>query len=137
MTNEIEDLKISLKDRLVGGYTGPETPGWVNVNWYKESPEVPVGVLPVPQETKHEYGLDSYVPPPARSKAPRYDILAELQGTRKPILPVHTPAEHGLYRSFMRKHSDHSTRAPNWSRMAKDWNSIAQSNDNIYYKVRV
>lgn len=73
MTNEIEDLKIYLRDSLVGGYTGPETPGWVNVNWYKPTPEVPVGVLSIPVQTRRKYGLADYIKPSARRKPPRYD----------------------------------------------------------------
>lgn len=135
--NEIEDLKLALKDSLVGGYTGPENPGWINVNWYKRTSEVPVGVLQVPEKTRREFGLEDYLAPAPGTKAPRYDVLAEFQATRKAILPVHTPAEHSLYQSFMNRHSNgnHSTRAPNWTRMAKEWNAVANTRDGVYYKV--
>lgn len=134
MTNELKDLKIYLKDSLVGGYTGPETLGWLNVNWYKPTSEVPVGVLSIPAETRREYGLADYAKPPANTKPPRHNILVELQGTKKAILPVHTQAEHRLYQSFMQGHLDRS-RAPNWARMTKDWNMIANRRDDVYYKV--
>lgn len=138
VTNEILDLKMYLQDVLIGGYTGPDIAGWVNGNAYKQTDEVPIGVLPIPKEVREQHQLRDYVKPPEGhgSKRPRHDFLAELQGTRKPILPVHTSRERALFATFMERLPLGNTSKPNWEAMSKEWNDFANQREGVYYKVR-
>lgn len=145
ITNEIEDLKLYLKDTLIGGYTGPQTKGWINGNWYKKSREVPIGVLPIPKDMRDGYHLDPYTDssdtstPTRRTKLSQNQLLAKLLGTRIPILPVSSPREESLFREFMERYDGGGTKLPNWNGMAKEWNQLvnreSESGKNLFYKV--
>ncbi|RXW13073.1 hypothetical protein EST38_g12781 [Candolleomyces aberdarensis] len=136
ISNEITELRIFLKDVLTGPCAGD--PPWVNGNLFKQSTEVPVGVLPVPKDVRDANGLSEYVEGLHSSRHSRsYDFLAKLQGTRKPIVPVHTPAEHALFRDLMQESPDFSIKAngPDWKRAVRLWNAKADECEGIYYKL--
>lgn len=131
---------MALADVLVGGYPGPPSPGWINGNWYKKTSEVPVGVLPVPKDVRERFGLDEYAKPgPGTRKPPPYNLLAELQGTKMAVLPVHTRAEEMLYREMIAHataRTGSTVKTPSWTVLAKEWNKHASIESEIYYKVR-
>lgn len=120
---------------LVGGFSGPDIPGWVNGNAYKQTSEVPIGVLSIPKEIREQHGLGEYIKPTGNHRPSRHDFLAELQGTRKAILPVHTAQEKALFGTFMESRSC-TSKGPNWDLVVKEWNRIADGREKIYYKVR-
>ena len=60
-----------------------------------------------------------------------------MQGTRKAILPVHTPAEHNLFRDLMKSNPVFNTQSsgPMWKLAVKVWNEFADKESGIFYKV--
>lgn len=67
----------------------------------------------------------------------RHHFLAEMQGTRKPILPIHTPSEKQLFRHLMQESKEFNSKStgPNWKEAVKVWNRHADETDDIFYKV--
>ncbi|KAF8870352.1 hypothetical protein CPB84DRAFT_1908275, partial [Gymnopilus junonius] len=60
-----------------------------------------------------------------------------MQGTRKPVLPVHTDAEKNLFHFLMQSSEEFcsKTRGPIWKPAVKLWNRYADANDDIFYKL--
>lgn len=108
--------------------------GWVNGNFYLPSTEV-LGILPVPPEIQSTSGMTEYLP--SLGTKWRHKFLAEMQGTNKAILPIHNHTEKELFRELMRTNTDfNSSGGPsNWDRAARVWNSYANANDVVFYKV--
>lgn len=107
---------------------------WVNGNLYQRTSEVS-GVLPIPDDIRIKSGMSEYNSL-IDMKQPQY-FLASVQGTRKPVLPVHTLEEKKLFSLLMRTNpAFNSTRfVPNWSEAVKIWNRYADGDVNISYKV--
>ena len=65
--------------------------------------------------------------------------LARMQGTRKAILPVHTSAEHDLFRHLMKSNPVFNAQSsgPIWKLAVKVWNEFADKQPDIFYKVSV
>ena len=63
--------------------------------------------------------------------------LARMQGTRKAILPVHTSAEHDLFRTLMKSNPVFNVQSsgPIWKLAVKVWNEFADKQTGIFYKV--
>ncbi len=63
--------------------------------------------------------------------------LARMQGTRKVILPVHTPAEHKLFRDLMISNSVFNSQSsgPRWKLAVKVWNEFADKESGEPYAV--
>jgi hypothetical protein len=72
--------------------------GWVNGNLYQETKEV-AGILPIPDELRSRSGMGSFMKS-LHSKQPNH-FLASMQGTRKPVLPIHNPEERELFQKLM------------------------------------
>ena len=64
--------------------------GWVNGNLYTPATEV-LEILPIPDTVRTLSGMVMYVPLVGKDK--EYQFLAKMQGTHKPVLPIHTAAE--------------------------------------------
>lgn len=79
--------------------------------------------------------MTAYVP--ALDQGQKHHFLAEMQGTRKPILPVHTSLEKQLFRQLMNSDPAFSPKSgePRWRDAVKIWNSHADRTDDILYKV--
>ena len=93
-----------------------------------------LGILPIPMEVRIENGMSEYVP--SLDAHQKHKFLAEMQGTHKPVLPVHNAAEIELFRLLMEKNEDfNSPSGPIWSQAVKVWNYYANTNTNIFYKV--
>lgn len=66
----------------------------------------------------------------------RQHFLAKMQGTHKPVLPVHSPAERDLFRQLMTtEHEFNKPNGPNWIEAVKIWNWHADRQTEITYKV--
>ncbi len=63
--------------------------------------------------------------------------LARMQGTRKAILPVHTPAERDLFSKLMATNNafNSPSTGPTWKLAVKVWNERADIESDVYYKV--
>jgi hypothetical protein len=108
--------------------------GWVNGNLYVPTTEV-LGILPIPEDIRRDCAMAPYDPLLHRSQ--KHYFLAEMQGTRKPILPIHTLAEKQLWRELINGNSAFSpiSGEPRWSDAVKIWNSKAEEQVNVAYKV--
>jgi len=121
-----------------------EITGWVNGNHYVPTMET-LGILPIPLEIRESSGMASYVSGPIsnietgeKKKRQRHDFLAQIQGTRKPVLPIHTNAEKLMFRTLMknREFNPPNVSEPPWNEVVKVWNaSVDESSENLYYKV--
>lgn len=114
-----------------------EIRGWVNGNLYVPTSER-MGILPIPEDVWHSSGMAKFSPVLNDQKqAHRY--LAQKQGTRKAILPVHTPTEIDLFRHLMEANPafNSTSSGPIWKLAVKVWNEIADREDGVFYKVRI
>ena len=137
VTNRIQELHAYLIEVLRNPL--PIT-GWVNGNLFLPTSEV-LGILPIPEEIRHSSGMAEYL---RLSQNPtqkqKHHFLAQRQGTRKAILPVHTTAEHDLFRKLMTESSAFNPAdggQPQWAIGVKIWNAHADSQDEIWYKVSI
>lgn len=112
----------------------------MNGNLYVATKET-LGILPIPADIRDLSGMAPFVDiTDCAQKPPKHHFLAEMQGTRKAILPIHTSPEKGLFRSLMEK-NQHFNPAdgslPNWNQATRVWNAWADKTDDIWYKVRI
>jgi hypothetical protein len=103
---------------------------------YKQTSEVS-GILPIPEDVRQHSGMAKFVPLPPDSKKRRHQFLARKQGVRKPALPIHTNEERRYFRKLMRESPAFSKNGspPNWKEATKVWNTLADENDELTYKV--
>ncbi|KAJ7246127.1 hypothetical protein B0H12DRAFT_1235640 [Mycena haematopus] len=93
--NEVQELISSLEDCLIEPIL---LTGWVNGNLYVPTKEV-AGVLPIPDDVRLKSGMAQFEQSLHSKQRHRY--LAALQGTRKPVLPIHSTPEKHLFRELM------------------------------------
>jgi hypothetical protein len=107
--------------------------GWVNGNLYKHTNEV-FGILPVPADVRHESGMHDF--DSSFDYNQRHGFLASKQGTRKPVLPIHTNTEHKLFKMLMSEDPNfNNADGPLWKLAVKAWNRIAENDPEISYKL--
>jgi hypothetical protein len=108
--------------------------GWVNGSHYVPTKEVS-GVLPIPSDLRLKSGMGIFIPG-VHTKQPQH-YLAALQGTRKPVLPIHNDEERKLFRKLMSEDNNFTgASGPNWEKAVQIWNGYADSgSDQISYKV--
>ncbi|KAG6875262.1 hypothetical protein C0992_004529 [Termitomyces sp. T32_za158] len=130
LTNELQEMISLVQDMLVEPCL---LSGWINGNLYKKTNEV-TGVLPIPEKLQTKSAMAAYVPA-LHSKQPLH-FLAEMQGTRKPVLPIHSNDERTLFRTLMTENVgfNHPITGPNWDIAVQIWNNEADVNDKISYK---
>jgi len=60
-----------------------------------------------------------------------------MQGTCKPILPIHTTAEKQLFHQLITSNSafNPTSGEPKWQEAVKIWNATSDQTAEIYYKV--
>ncbi|KAF8967031.1 hypothetical protein BDZ97DRAFT_1656746, partial [Flammula alnicola] len=94
-----------------------------------------LGILPIPDEIRTSGAMMPYVSGLDRNQ--KHHFLAEMQGTRKPILPVHTSVEKQLFRRLMNSNPIFSPKSgePRWREAVKVWNSNAERMDDVSYKL--
>lgn len=82
---------------------------WVNGDFYVPSTET-LGILPIPADVRTLSGMTEFN---ANTDSKQYyAYFATMQGTHKPILPVHTFQEHSLFCELMK--SDTNFMWHNW-----------------------
>ncbi|KJA14046.1 hypothetical protein HYPSUDRAFT_150847, partial [Hypholoma sublateritium FD-334 SS-4] len=94
-----------------------------------------IGIIPVPSDIRESSGMAEFNPNVDHNRKHHY--LASKQGTRKAILPVHTPAEYALFKHFMKTDDAFGTRSkgPIWPQCVQVWNTYADTHEDIYYKL--
>ncbi|KIK55784.1 hypothetical protein GYMLUDRAFT_1017370 [Collybiopsis luxurians FD-317 M1] len=114
LTNEIQELEITIANHYPEFEPSPLT--WVNGNLYQPTNEV-LGVLPLPSSVLEMAGIQPFVPGLDNKK--KQGFLAQLQGTRKAVLPVHTVQD--------------------WTELSpgavKIWNRHVETMPDAYYKL--
>ncbi|KAF6741970.1 hypothetical protein DFP72DRAFT_1179861 [Ephemerocybe angulata] len=138
--NGIEDLELYLGDRVLVGlnHPGRKPTRLVNGNHYHQTTEKPIGILRVPKDIQEDNGIAAYSDPPPHSKPPPQNFLAKSQGTRKPILPIHTRAEIDLFHNLMQQdpNFDAKNSGIKWKGAVRIWNlRYADGNPEIFYKL--
>jgi hypothetical protein len=133
--NELEESKL-LVSNLVPDIS--YRAGWVNSNLYQPTAES-FGIVPIPSDICIATNMDRFDIGLQNSKQ-RHAYLAQKQGTRCAVLPVHTNAEFKLFSGFMRDPTFFiSNDVPKWSVIAKAWNRKANEDssslNSIFYKV--
>ncbi|KAJ3501690.1 hypothetical protein NLJ89_g9226 [Agrocybe chaxingu] len=131
--NQISQLVDILATRFTSLPPGFGPGGWVNGNYYVNSPEV-FGILPANERQREQLGMLEYHHD--HGKEIRHSYLAFQQKTRNAILPVHTKAERGLFKMFVAKRDGlfSGTRQPNWAVLATQWAEHADG-VKIFYKL--
>jgi len=134
VTNRLQERLAFLQSVLVDPL---QLKGWVNGDLYLPTSER-LGILPVPKDVQISSGMAEFNPNSTTDKKKQcYDYLAQMQGTRKAILPVHTPAELHLFHKLMETNPAFNSQStgPVWKLALKVWNECADTQDGIYYKV--
>ncbi|KAF8057979.1 hypothetical protein FPV67DRAFT_1525179 [Lyophyllum atratum] len=130
LTNKIQEMTIYIQDIV------PDTrllTGWVNGNLYTQSNEVS-GVLPIPKDVRIKSGMAEYQTV-IHSNQPHH-FLASMQGTRKPVLPIHNTEERALFRELMSNNMKFSMKSGvDWEEAVKVWNAHADEQRDISYKL--
>jgi len=135
VTNDIQEKRTFLHDTF--NLAPTFTTGWVNGNLYTPMSEV-LGILPIADDIRLSSGMAEYIPTLHRNEvAPRYRFLAELQGTRKPVLPVHTPVEKALFKELLENNPAFTSESGDaqWKLAVRIWNAEADVRDDVFYKV--
>lgn len=132
VTNQIHE-HLSLLEEILKDLPCPHV-GWINSNLYTPKKEV-LGILPIPDDVHLSAGMHKYISSLDAQRSHRF--LASLQGTPKPVLPIHTCTERKKFSKLMRTHEDFkvSGESPNWKQAVKVWNRLAKNNPNLSYKV--
>jgi hypothetical protein len=133
ITNRLQERLIYLEDILSNLVY---IRGWVNGNLYLPTSET-IGILPVPPELRAESKMADFNVNIDQKQ--RHAYLASMQGTRKAILPVHTPAEHDLFNTLMKTNEAFTSRSagPRWTECVRVWNRLADTRNDVFYKVRI
>lgn len=139
ITNRIQELSIALEDIFVNSDEASQLTSWVNGNLYQPSEEV-IGVVPVPESIRKLSGMAPFEPL-LNDPRQRHHFLSKLQGTRKPVLLIHTTNEKELFRKLRRENptfNSPTSDSPNWKQAVVVWNGQADESSSvgITYKVR-
>jgi hypothetical protein len=131
LTNNLQEMTVLTKECIPDSQL---LAGWVNGNLYVPTTEV-FGILAVPPDIRNQCGMQEFNEL-LDSKQPHH-FLASKQGTRKPILPIHSSEEQRLFSKFMREDANFSGggNGPVWQRAVKIWNRYADEHVGISYKV--
>jgi hypothetical protein len=133
--NDIQEKRTFLHD--IFNLAPTLTTGWVNGNLYTPTSEV-LGILPIADDIRSSLGMAEYIPALHRNEvAPRYRFLAELQGTQKPVLPVHTSVEKKLFKELLESNAAFSSESGDsqWKLAVRIWNVEADIRQDVFYKV--
>ena len=128
LVNELQEMLMYVQDIV------PESrliTGWVNGNLYVPTAEVS-GVLPIPDDVRVKSGMGEYQPLLHFNQPSHF--LASMQGTRKPVLPIHNSEERNLFRKLVGENVAFAS--AHWEAAVKIWNGYADEQKQISYKVR-
>ncbi|KIK65217.1 hypothetical protein GYMLUDRAFT_240513 [Collybiopsis luxurians FD-317 M1] len=88
LSNEIQELEITISAHFPQHCPTPLP--WENGNLYRPTNEV-LGVLTLPATIPEKSGMQPFIP--SLDQKQKQGFLAQLQGTRKAVLPIHTIQE--------------------------------------------
>ncbi|KAJ7041882.1 hypothetical protein C8F04DRAFT_915894, partial [Mycena alexandri] len=96
--------------------------------------EQSAGIIQIPKSVRELVRIQPFDQETDSSQKQSY--LAKMQGTRKPVLPVHTVAEKKLFTDLMRTSVTFQKCSTSISLPAAEiWNQKAEITADIYYKV--
>ncbi|KAG6836301.1 hypothetical protein H0H93_009317 [Arthromyces matolae] len=109
--------------------------GWVNGDNFARSTET-FGILQLPSELRGQLGMLAYHPGFAQEVKIRHQYLAQRQGTRIAILPVHTSDERSIFKLLIVEQNGlfSGVNEPKWFQVAERFNSHANGLT-IFYKL--
>jgi hypothetical protein len=130
VVNSLQEHLLFLNDVLENPM---EIKGWINGNLYIQTEER-LGIVPLPADIRKLMGMADFNP--LSDRKPQHSYLAQMQGTRKAILPIHTAAEITLFQRLMEENEAFNSRVsgPRWSDTVRVWNEEADKTDSIFYK---
>jgi hypothetical protein len=135
VTNCLQELHVYLEEVLINVIL---ITGWVNGNLYMATNET-LGILPIPGDIRDSSRMALFIDIADSTQKPqKHKFLAEMQGTCKAILPIHTSSEKGLFRTLMendRHFNPPDGSLPNWNQATRVWNAWADRTDDVWYKV--
>ncbi|KAJ7877353.1 hypothetical protein B0H14DRAFT_2567726, partial [Mycena olivaceomarginata] len=130
LLNEIQELEITLGERY---NCLPAQLAWVNGNLYTKTVQT-AGIIQIPKYVREPVKIQPFNQETDSNQKQAY--LAKMQGTRKPVLPVHTIAEKQLFAELMRTSKTFQKCSTSISLPAAEiWNQRAESTADIYYKL--
>lgn len=133
LTNEIQELEITISSHYPNAASSTLQPAWVNGNLYKQTKEE-IGILPLHPIILEKAGMQAYISSVDHKQ--KQWFIAQLQGTRKAVLPVHTIAERRLFNEFMLTcRVFYISRTELTPEAVKLWNRKAETMPGVYYKV--
>ena len=94
------------------------------------------GILSIPEDIRKNVRMAEFQP--SLDSRQKHHFLVRMQGTRKPALPIHTNAERNMFRKLMRENEAFEPKngnIPNWKKAAKIWNHLADTDNDLDYKV--
>lgn len=109
--------------------------GWVNGHNYEQTTET-LGIMSLSQARRDNLGMLPYSAAFAKAQKLKHVYLALQQGTRIPVLPIHTAEEKSLFRLLAVQSDGHFSgrRQPDWIALCKEWSQWANGTS-IFYKV--
>ncbi|KAJ3764783.1 hypothetical protein FB446DRAFT_656131, partial [Lentinula raphanica] len=130
LSNQIQELESTISIHFL--QHAPASLPWVNGNLYKATDEV-LGVLTLPAPVLENTGMQPFVSSLDRKQ--KQAFLAQLQGTRKAVLPIHTVQERKLFSSLMATCKEFYLSSSELSPDAvRIWNRRVESMPNAFYK---
>ena len=130
LVNNIQGLEITLAEcykKL------PLELAWVNGNLYQKTQQT-IGIIKISQTICAPVKIQPYNEEADSKQKQAY--LAKMQGTRKPVLPVHTLAEKMLFNKLMRTSpAFQNCKTAISAAAAEIWNREAEKEQDVYYKV--
>ncbi|KAF9076554.1 hypothetical protein BDP27DRAFT_1357979 [Rhodocollybia butyracea] len=130
LSNNIQELEITLSEHY--GLPPCELV-WVNGNLYQPTRQT-VGILSIPQSVCDAMKIQPYNSEVDAKQKQAY--LARMQGTRLPVLPVHTLPEKALFNKLMRTSLTFQSCKTTVTVAATEiWNREAKKSTDIYYKL--
>ncbi|KAG6818718.1 hypothetical protein H0H93_002526, partial [Arthromyces matolae] len=130
LINELQEMLAFVQDVMP---RAQQISGWVNGNLYKHTTEV-FGVLPIPLELQQKTGMSEYQH--ELHAKHHHSFLASLQGTRKPVLPIHNDDERDVFRNLMANVGSFTCGSGiDWEKLAKLWNGLANEQGKLSYKL--
>ncbi|KAJ3777917.1 hypothetical protein FB446DRAFT_699599 [Lentinula raphanica] len=132
LTNELHEMLLTLRsNNLISKIpTGIIPAGWVNGNFYIPTTEV-MGILPIPEKIRRDSGMLEY--DVNLHRAQTHWFIASLQGTQRPVLPIHNKREEDLFRDLILTNTGASE--PRWDNIVLAWNTTANNDSDVSYKI--
>ncbi|KAJ3836718.1 hypothetical protein F5878DRAFT_586170 [Lentinula raphanica] len=89
------------------------------------------GILPIPEKIRRDSGMLEY--DGNLHRAQTHWFVASLQGTQRPVLPIHNKREEDLFRDLVLTNTGSSE--PRWDNIVLAWNTTANNEKEVSYKI--